>query len=330
VASIFLRLPAGVGITCFQLPQHGCAESLSGDSAETELCKNMVVRIDSFLYTLLFFFLAGIFLLGCSSIDNNDSSSGSEPLVKRTYYPDSITLKIEMTFKDDTTPHGHGRSFYPSGQLERIMNFIDGKKDGEEIDYYQNGIIKKRGYYKFGKADSIWTWYDSSGSKSKKSSVFNGEYVGEQVEYYQNGNVKKCSFYYPLNQITYELNYQEDGKIIDEFNEVFPLLIILTDNKSKVFKAGEEFRAMSFGCPCADNGGLREITLESPSQKWIIEKVSLADSVSRFMYRRMLTDTGRFELKVSCWNSSVSSYSFIVSKSESINEVKKKSSKQSD
>jgi hypothetical protein len=35
-ASILLRLPAGVGITCFQLPQHGYVESLLGDFAETE------------------------------------------------------------------------------------------------------------------------------------------------------------------------------------------------------------------------------------------------------------------------------------------------------
>jgi hypothetical protein len=277
----------------------------------------MVDRIKFRLFISFIIALSVLMLFFCSKQKGSNISLNNALMTKRTYYPDSVTLEIEMTFKDDSTPHGYGKVFYPSGRLERYIEFTDGNKDGVEIDYYQNGAIKRWGYYKRGKADSTWIRYDSTGWISSKTSMFAGDLVGEQVTYHPNGIVSNCSFFYPSNQITYELNLQENGVVLNEFNKVVPLLIVLTDNKSNVWKIGEEIRAMTFGCPCADNGGLREITLESLSHQMTFDKVSLANSVSRFMYKKILEDTGQFELKVSCWNNSISSYLFIVSENNS-------------
>jgi len=44
-------------------------------------------------------------------------------------------------------PNGEYKSFYESGKLHFHGNYIDGKKDGEWIEYNENGTIKEKVYH---------------------------------------------------------------------------------------------------------------------------------------------------------------------------------------
>ena len=46
-------------------------------------------------------------------------------------------------------------------------NHKDGKRDGKEIWYYENGQISYEGNYKDGKEVGKWTYYNEDGSLKK-------------------------------------------------------------------------------------------------------------------------------------------------------------------
>lgn len=52
--------------------------------------------------------------------------------------------------------HGTTTKWYDNKQIEYIMNFKDGKKDGEHLVFAKNGEIRVRGQYMNGKKVGTW------------------------------------------------------------------------------------------------------------------------------------------------------------------------------
>ena len=81
-------------------------------------------------------------------------------------------------------------------------NYKNDKQDGRFVEYYKNGLVKKKECYKDGKQDGVWTfWYDN-GQKEEEGTLKNGEYHGRLIGWYSNG------------RNAYEWLY-EDGDLID-------------------------------------------------------------------------------------------------------------------
>lgn len=60
--------------------------------------------------------------------------------------------------------HGQWLSFYSNGNLWSEMEYDKGLRHGKNAAYYENGNLRQLGYYKLDKRDSIWMFYDTSGT----------------------------------------------------------------------------------------------------------------------------------------------------------------------
>jgi antitoxin component YwqK of YwqJK toxin-antitoxin module len=79
------------------------------------------------------------------------------------YYPNG-QLSSKGSYKNGLSV-GLWKWYYSTdNQLMSIVNYIDGKPDGLNIDYYQNGNIKHKAYYKMGKKKA-YVLYDMSGDE---------------------------------------------------------------------------------------------------------------------------------------------------------------------
>jgi len=81
----------------------------------------------------------------------------------KMYYPNG-QLSSKGSYKNDLSV-GLWKWYYPTdNQLKSIVNYIDGKPDGLNIEYYQNGNIKHKAYYKMGKKKA-YVLYDMIGDE---------------------------------------------------------------------------------------------------------------------------------------------------------------------
>ena len=110
---------------------------------------------------------------------------------------------------------GWYNSYYDKGESREVGKYIEGKKDGEWVDYYRNGKFdgKNVGYvdgkitiienYKNGKRDGKWKEYSFTGTYLVSERNYeDGKLDGKWVLYNENG------------KIVSEKNYK-DGERID-------------------------------------------------------------------------------------------------------------------
>ncbi len=116
--------------------------------------------------------------------------------VQKEYYDeDEKVLKSEV-FIVNNNMEGEYKSYYESSsiddlQLELICNYVDGVKNGEQIEYYDNNQIKTISNYKDDKLN------------------------GKVVNYYQNG-ILESEEYYEDNCLHGECKYYNENGLLDE------------------------------------------------------------------------------------------------------------------
>jgi len=60
--------------------------------------------------------------------------------------------------------HGQWLSFYKNGNLWSEMEYDKGMRHGKNAAYYENGKLRQIVFYKLDRRDSLWTFYDTSGT----------------------------------------------------------------------------------------------------------------------------------------------------------------------
>ena len=74
-------------------------------------------------------------------------------------------------------------SWYYSGQLEKKGTYKDGELDGLWTRWYENGQKGYEGIFKDGKLHGLWTeWYEN-GQKKKEGTYKDGEQIGKTKWY---------------------------------------------------------------------------------------------------------------------------------------------------
>jgi MORN repeat variant len=81
-------------------------------------------------------------------------------------YPDGIT-KFKGFFRFGKR-HGQWMSFYPNGIIWSEMHYDKGLRQGPNFTYFETGKLRYSGYYKDDAQDSIWVYYDTLGKVAEK------------------------------------------------------------------------------------------------------------------------------------------------------------------
>lgn len=111
-------------------------------------------------------------------------------------------------------PDGIWRSYFESGNLKSIVNYRNGKVEGEAAFYYDDGdqLIKAKMIFIDGKISGEYTEYYESGSE-KAVLEYNGGKANGNAEFYYDGGKLKIEGNYKDGERSGKWNYfTEDGK----------------------------------------------------------------------------------------------------------------------
>ena len=146
----------------------------------------------------------------------------NQELVKKREYYKNGNIDREVNYKDGKK-EGKWTTYYENGQIYEEVNYKDGKEDGKWTGYYENGQIRLERNYKYGKKEGKWTGYYENGQIWNEGNHKDGKLDGKVTGYYENGQIRgernykdgkyngKWTMYHENGQIEEEVNYK-DGK----------------------------------------------------------------------------------------------------------------------
>lgn len=106
--------------------------------------------------------------------------------------------------------HGTWTAYYPTGKIKTITSYLDGQKQGPEIQFDNSGYVTSRAPYVSGLLEGEYRAY-SRGRVMERKRYVNGQLQGLVQKYYPNGTIMEES-YYDEGVIDGEAKwYNEDG-----------------------------------------------------------------------------------------------------------------------
>jgi len=107
----------------------------------------------------------------------------------------------------DNLPYLFYDSWENYGQKRKVVDYLDGTKDGLSTEWYENGQKKEEGTYKDGKEDGLWTGWYNNGQKEIEGAFKDGKPDGLSTLWYENGQKRQEG---TENEWTY---WNEDGSL---------------------------------------------------------------------------------------------------------------------
>ncbi len=99
------------------------------------------------------------------------------------HYRENGTVSSIVQYEDDAI---NGPTLYYDEQEIKVSEtiFVEGIKEGEHKEFYNDGSVALSGFFKAGKKDSIWTEYLGYQRKGFEKKYLNGQLHGQSVYYY--------------------------------------------------------------------------------------------------------------------------------------------------
>lgn len=145
--------------------------------------------------------------------------------------------------------------FFKNGQVERTMQYKNGKKDGITMYYYPDGVMYGRSEYKKDSLNGKSNWYDRNGKISTKASFKMGLPVDTMVHYMypdvpfivniysKKGIIQKSQLYqghfekrnssHLSSETTYKAGLQASTKYFSNKGKLQTILYIHTEGKTE-------------------------------------------------------------------------------------------------
>ena len=83
------------------------------------------------------------------------------------------------------------KDYYDAEQvhLKSETDYYKGMPHGLHIEYYKSGKVSRKGFYEYGKEDSIWIFYYETGKKKAVENYISGKKWGTNSYYFKSGKV---------------------------------------------------------------------------------------------------------------------------------------------
>ena len=138
----------------------------------------------------------------------------SVSLFSQTVYTLKNTETInEVTMSIDTKKPINGimKKYYKTGELNRELEFIDGKGNGIGKWYYKTGELKCETPYKNGEINGIKKTYYETGKLKGEIQFKDGQVDGIAKDYYRTGKLKQ-EIEFKYGKVIQGFKYTRDGK----------------------------------------------------------------------------------------------------------------------
>lgn len=130
-------------------------------------------------------------------------------------FPDGQTEKISKKFKNGILD-GSSKMWYSNGQLKAIQNFIEGKEDGESINYNCDNSISFKGFYKQGELTDLGYTYFYNNTTPKSIYTIHNK-MGTSKYFDLDGSISNLDQYNSKNELV-STKYFHDNKVYFEEN----------------------------------------------------------------------------------------------------------------
>jgi hypothetical protein len=147
----------------------------------------------------LFFIAAVAALTSCASGTNNGNATDST----KNKSPEEKNAPVRgLSVTPPVSP-------VPKQAADSIWN-------GDYIERYANGIVKKRGYVAGGLASGEWLTFYEDGKPYSKGQYHNGIRVGYGVSWYHNGEMSSEGYYNQGKPVGLWKYWTEEGHVLTE------------------------------------------------------------------------------------------------------------------
>ncbi|MFB9052138.1 toxin-antitoxin system YwqK family antitoxin [Formosa undariae] len=103
------------------------------------------------------------------------SKNGLKIGVWKSHFKDDNRLKYVKEFDAAGNPSGEWKSYYDSGELYTVENFLKNKAHGTQTSYFKNGNISAIGEKANGREHGIWKYYYDNGTLASEKTFTNGK-----------------------------------------------------------------------------------------------------------------------------------------------------------
>ncbi|WP_338226455.1 toxin-antitoxin system YwqK family antitoxin [Algoriphagus confluentis] len=118
---------------------------------------------------------------------------------------------FQVTFKDNL-PDGLMEEFYANGQIKKLVNFSNGKLNGEFFEFNLTGDVLLSGSYQDGLKEGEWNSYYKNGTKKSEYSYSKNLLHGTYKAFFPDGNLQKSVEYQNDQENGSYMRFHEDGQ----------------------------------------------------------------------------------------------------------------------
>jgi antitoxin component YwqK of YwqJK toxin-antitoxin module len=90
--------------------------------------------------------------------------------------------------------NGYQKMYYQNGRLAMERDYKDGMENGDANEYYEDGSLKQKGVFENGKEEGTWESFYPNGQVKLRSKYKSGEIFDTATEYYSTGKMKEIVF----------------------------------------------------------------------------------------------------------------------------------------
>jgi len=110
---------------------------------------------------------------------------------------ENLTRKNGLSYEKGATKPFTGKAiaYFPSGDIQTILEYKDGIPNGEIKSWYKKDIKQVEGFVDNGKKTGTWKLYFESGKLKKQLAYQNDIENGEEIFWFENGKVQKKGSY---------------------------------------------------------------------------------------------------------------------------------------
>ncbi|MCB0736862.1 MAG: toxin-antitoxin system YwqK family antitoxin [Bacteroidetes bacterium] len=95
-------------------------------------------------------------------------ATGAEKTTVQKVYSETGSLYAQGSALKIGTWHGEWKTYWDNGQVNEIVNYDNGQKDGPGVFYHDNGKVAQKGLYQKDKEQGVWLIYHTNGQLYQK------------------------------------------------------------------------------------------------------------------------------------------------------------------
>lgn len=177
----------------------------------------MIIKVHPMQFSKLIICI--LFFSACSTKSDRDISSNEYAFRNMTIPKDSLLLNTSngVFLLNDQPYTGTAISRYKNGNNKEIIEYLDGKRHGKFIKYFEHGSISFECFYESGKKHGkCYSWW-KNGNLRSETNFKNGIAEGTQKQWYESGAKFKVLYLENGQEKGLQQAWRKNGKLYNNY-----------------------------------------------------------------------------------------------------------------